>query len=113
MSIEISEKKQDGTMILSVKGRVDSNTSPAFEQKILELIKCGEARFVLNFEELDYISSAGLRVLLKAVKDLKKSNGALHLCCIKDYIKEVFVMSGFDAFLPIHATVEDSLKAIP
>lgn len=112
MSIEIFEKKQDGTMVLAIKGRVDSNTSPVFEQKILELIRSGEARFVLNFEELDYISSAGLRVLLKAVKDLKKSNGALHLCCVKDYIKEVFVMSGFDAFLPIHANIDESLKAL-
>jgi anti-sigma B factor antagonist len=109
--MEVSEKKEDGVMVLALKGRLDSNTSNDFEKRLLELIQTGEVRFVLDFEQLDYISSAGLRVLLKAVKELKHSSGKLVICSVKDYIREVFDLSGFISFLPIHATLEDSLKS--
>jgi anti-sigma B factor antagonist len=113
MSVTINETKRDNAVVISVSGRVDSNTSDVLEQKLVEIIGRGESRLILDLEHLDYISSAGLRVILKAVKDIKRTNGQLHLCSIKDYIKEVFVLSGFNTFLPIHADVEESLKALP
>jgi anti-sigma B factor antagonist len=100
----------EGIVVLSLIGRLDSNTSDEFERMLLEKVHEGETRFVLDFEELDYISSAGLRVLLKATKELKKTSGRLCLCSIRDYIREVFDMSGFSSFLPIHPDVQESLK---
>lgn len=108
--MEVTEKRHDGVTILVLQGRLDSNTSNDFEKKLMGLVQQGETRFVLDFKDLDYISSAGLRVLLKAVKELKRSNGQLYLCSIKDYIREIFEMSGFLSFLPVHATLEESLK---
>jgi anti-anti-sigma factor len=69
--VEIHEKCQDGLIILALKGRLDSNTSSEFEKKLLGMVEQGGNRFILDFKELDYISSAGLRVLIKAVKELK------------------------------------------
>lgn len=109
--MDVTEKRQDGVMILGLKGRLDSNTSDGFEKKLLGMVQSGEARLVLDFEELDYISSAGLRVLLKAAKELKRSNGRLFICSMKDYIREIFEMSGFVSFLPIYTSLEDSLRA--
>ncbi len=65
---------------------------------------------ILDCGGLDYISSAGLRVLLKATKELKKTSGRMCLCCIRDYIQEVLDLSGFSSFLPIRPDLNESLK---
>ena len=66
-----------------------------FEQKLFECIENGTQRLILDFQDLDYISSAGLRVILKATKNLKSAEGKLVLCAMQDYVKEVFEISGF------------------
>lgn len=110
--MEVIETRRDGVLVLGLRGRLDSITSEDFEKKLLGSVRDGETRLILDFQELDYISSAGLRVLLKAAKELKVINGRMALCSLKDYIKEIFEMSGFVSFLPIHASLEESLKAI-
>lgn len=97
---------------MGLKGRVDASTSQGFERRLIGLVRQGETRLILDFQDLDYISSAGLRVLLLAVKELKACNGRLLLCSLKDYIKEIFEMSGFASFLPIHPSLEEGLKAV-
>ena len=83
-----------------------------FEQKLFECIENGTQRLILDFQDLDYISSAGLRVILKATKNLKSAEGKLVLCAMQDYVKEVFEISGFDSFLPIEATLDDAVKTV-
>ena len=109
--MEVNEKRQDGVVVLALKGRLDSNTSGDFEKQLLGMVQGGETRFVLDFSELDYISSAGLRVLLKAVKELKRTDGRLCVCAVKDYIREIFSLSGFLSFLPTYVTIEESLSS--
>ncbi len=109
--MDVSEKLLSGVVILSLKGRLDSNTSEAFERKLLEAVRTAEGRLILDFAELDYISSAGLRVLLKAAKEIKRIDGEIKICAVKDYIREVFEMSGFISFLHIYPSLEDSIAA--
>jgi anti-sigma B factor antagonist len=66
---------------------------------------------IIDFKDLDYISSAGLRVILKATKALKREEGKMMLCDMQDYVKEVFEIAGFDSFLPIVGTMNDALQA--
>ena len=88
--MEIIEKKQDDISIFSLKGRLDSNTSPGLEERIFKAIEDGSSKMIIDFELLDYISSAGLRVINKTTKQLKNNEGKLVLCSMQDYIKEVF-----------------------
>ena len=110
--MEIIEKEQNGVSIFKLTGRLDSKTSPEFEKKIFDAIEKGSKNMIVDFEDLDYISSAGLRVVLKATKDLKRSDGKFILCAMKDYVKEVFEISGFDTFLPIVSTMDDALQKV-
>lgn len=111
MGLEVGEIKNDGIITFELKGRLDSNTSNDFEERLLSSIQGGESKIILDFENLEYISSAGLRVLLKAARELKGGDGKLMLCSLKDYIREVFDLSGFVSFLPIYETKGECVSA--
>lgn len=110
--MEIIETKQGEASVFKILGRLDSNTSPELEEKISETVGNGTTNMVIDFEALEYISSAGLRIILKTTKDLKRQNGQLILCSMQDYVREVFEISGFDSFLPIVANLDDALEKI-
>ena len=107
--MNIGERAVGEAVVLSPDGRLDSNTSEAFEQAVMDKIDSGKAKMIIDLSELEYISSAGLRVLLMAAKQVKSGNGALALCGLKDHIREVFEISGF---LPILTIVDDESAAL-
>ena len=108
--MEIIENKHNDIDVFHLKGRLDSNTAPDFEKTVFCAIQGGSTQMVVDFEDLDYISSAGLRVILKAAKELKRSEGVFILCSMKDYVKEVFEISGFDTFLPIELNLDAAFE---
>ena len=108
--MDIIEKRLNDIIIFKLNGNLNSNTSPELEDKIFEAIKNDSKNMILDFEDLDYISSAGLRVIMKATKNLKQSEGMIVLCSMQDYVKEVFEIAGFDAYLPITSTMDDALN---
>lgn len=109
--MEIIEDVQNGINIFKLDGRLDSNTSQGFEKKVFQAISDGAKNMIVDFKDLDYISSAGLRVILKATKALKREDGQIMLCAMQDYVKEVFEIAGFDSFLPIVASMDEALNA--
>lgn len=95
--------------IFSPAGRLDSNNSAAFEKEILAALDAGENQILLDFSDLAYISSAGLRVVLLTAKKTKASGGKLVLCNLNESINEVFIVSGFNSILDIQANQETAL----
>lgn len=108
--MEITTKWEDNILILKLKGRLDTNASMDFEQQVEEAIKFSKKNMILDFSELEYICSSGLRVIIQAAKKLKSLQGEVVLCCMEDYIKEVFEISGFDAFLKIFSSKEEAVN---
>ena len=101
---------EDNILILKLKGRLDTNASMDFEQQVEEAIKFSKKNMILDFSELDYICSSGLRVIIQAAKKLKTLQGEVVLCCMEDYIMEVFEISGFDSFLKIFASKDEAIN---
>ena len=98
--MEISKVKNSGKLEVEVIGRLDTNTAPELENSISDDLE-GIKELDINLKNLDYISSAGLRVILKLHK-LMASNGAnLYVINPKDEVMEVFDMTGFSTFLNI------------
>ncbi len=95
---------------LKLLGRLDSNTSQILEKDLLKLIQDGNKNLLINFEELNYISSSGLRVFLAGAKLLNADGKKLKLCCMKDYIKEVFEIAGFSIIFEIYNTKEEAIS---
>ena len=110
--MEIIENQKEGINIFKLNGRLDSNTSPTLEKKLMDAMEGGARSVVIDFENLDYISSAGLRIILKTTKDLKRTEGNIVLCAMQDYVREVFEIAGFDTFLPIFSTVDEALEKV-
>ncbi|TVM17631.1 anti-anti-sigma factor [Oceanidesulfovibrio indonesiensis] len=108
--MEILDRKVENVRVVEVKGRIDASTAAEFGNAITALIDAGEARLVLDLEGLEYISSAGLREFLKAAKALKAKSGKFAVCGLRDYVREVFDMSGFDTIIPIHSCVDDAIE---
>jgi anti-anti-sigma factor len=98
--------------IVKPKGRLDSNTGPALEAELTGIIDGGVSRLLLDFSELLYISSAGLRVVLLAAKRMKTTNGRLVLCSLNSQIAEVFKISGFDAIIDIHPSPDSAMARL-
>lgn len=106
----IAIKDQGDIKIIYIAGQLDTNTSPDAQQQIEQLIDVGSKKILINLEDLSYISSAGLRVLLATVKHLKSSNGILKICCLNEMVQNVFNISEFETILDVFSTEEDGLK---
>ena len=91
MTIEI--KKADGSTVIEITGRLDTSTAPVLDKTIFNDIPEG-AKLVLDLKGLEYISSAGLRVLLSAQKKMQKT-GSMKLRNVCAEVMEVFEMTGF------------------
>jgi anti-sigma B factor antagonist len=93
--MEITTTETGDVSVLDIQGHLDTNTSPEAEAAINALIDAGSSKILINFATLEYISSAGLRVLLATAKKLKSVGGDLKICSLNDTVQEVFDISGF------------------
>ena len=95
----IDKKLEGSALILALEGRLDTTTSPDLEEALAASLD-GVTSLVFDFAKLDYLSSAGLRVLLSAQKRMNKQ-GSMKLLHVNDTVKEVFDITGFADFLTI------------
>ena len=108
--MEVQEEQLGDAIVLVPIDRVDSATAKAFEAKVIAAIGLGSAKIVLDFSQLDYISSAGLRVVLVGAK-MTRAPRKFVLSDMKPHIREVFDMSGFSKILSIHTDRNSALSA--
>ncbi len=109
--MEIQEHRQGNVLILEPAGRLDSLSCRAFETHLLAALDQSGA-VVVDGAALEYISSAGLRVLLVAAKHNRATGGRLALAALRENVREVFEISGFSAIFTIHSTVAEAIAAL-
>lgn len=90
----------DGTMTIRLSGEMDSVTAPAFGEELFEELE-GVKHLVIDFEELEYISSAGLRVLLTAQQRVEKANADMKIIHVNENIMEIFDLVGFTEVITV------------
>ena len=106
--MQISTRTSNGIHIVAITGSLDSITAPE-AQKSLDAVLAGAKKVVLDFSNLDYISSAGLRVLLGAAKQLRASGGTLGMFGLNQSVREVFEISGFSSILTVYQSEAEAL----
>ena len=97
--LNITKKSEGTTLEIALEGRLDTTTAPQLEAELKGDLP-GVTNLVMDFEKLEYISSAGLRVLLSAQKTMNKQ-GEMKLIHVSDVINEIFEVTGFSDILNI------------
>ncbi len=97
--MKIEKQQENEKMTVKVSGRLDTTTSPELEQELINSID-GIKELILDFGDLDYISSAGLRVVL-AVQKIMNTQGAMKVVNVSETIMEIFDITGFTEILTI------------
>ncbi len=110
--MEIKDDKIDGQNVVSLSGRIDSTAAVEFEEKLIELIDAGNHSMIIDFLRVQFISSAGLRVLLLAAKKVKPYGGKILLCDMSKDVREVFDISGFSSIFDIHENVSTAISSL-
>ena len=110
--MEIQIEPSGDAWVVSVAGKLDALSAGDYEKAVNQLIADGKTRLVINFAELSYISSAGLRVLLATAKQLKPKGGVALFANVHGNVQEVFEMTGFSTILGLHDSVDAALAAL-
>jgi anti-anti-sigma factor len=101
--------------LVTIAGRIDHVSAPAFESELLPQVEgCTgeEKKLLLDCSALDYVSSAGLRVLMIAAKRCRKQNGTMVLAALQPTIQEILRISRFDTVFELFPSVQAALEAI-
>ena len=109
--LDLQAEYDDGLLVLNPSGRIDSANARAFEETLFEQIGAGHTNILMNCEAANYISSAGLRVLLMASKRTGKAAGKLVLCAVQYNVHDVFKHSGFAEIIPLHTDCAAALES--
>ena len=110
--MQLEEESRHGAMIVTVSGRIDSGNAKQFEEALMSKLSAITSSVLLDLSRLQYISSAGLRVILLAAKQQQASKRSFALCSLTPMIKEVFEVSGFNRILGIYTDREEALAAL-
>jgi anti-anti-sigma factor len=110
--MELREDALDGVTVLEVVGRVDSTTAPLLQERLTALIGGTQATVLLDFAQVDYISSAGFRTLLLAARRAEHNASRLVLCGFSAKVRQLFDLGGFLDLFAIVSTRDEGLAAL-
>ena len=113
MELKIGTREDDGRTVVAIAGEIDVYTAPTLRDHLSHLVADGRYRLVLDLEEVAFLDSTGLGVLVGGLKRVRAHDGSLSLVCTQERILKVFRITGLTKVFPIHASVPDALGAEP
>jgi anti-sigma B factor antagonist len=111
IAMDISEERHGTIQVLRPAGRIDNDTSPAFQDRLLAAIDAGTAALV-DFSGVEFISSAGLAALMTAAKQAKSKSGRIAVAALRPVVQEIFAISRFARVVPVYGTVDEAVAAL-
>jgi anti-anti-sigma factor len=111
-SVEIGERREGDILILLPAGRIDNDTSAAFQARLLAALASPAAAVLVDFSGVEYISSAGLRALMMGSRQAKAVKGRLAVAALGPVVKEIFEISRFSLVVQVYETSAEALAAL-
>jgi anti-anti-sigma factor len=112
MAIKV-KKIGEGRAIVYLKGRLDIHLSTEIENEINELIKKeGIKELIINLQDVEYMSSSGLRVLVATLRVMKEAGGSLKLCCLTLAVRKIFEVVELIDMFDIYRTEEEAMSSL-
>jgi len=109
--MELREESLGEVVVLAVTGRIDSNTAPTLGERLSETFATSRRRLVLDLRQLEYMSSAGFRILLLAARRAEETGSRFVLCSLSRKVHQMFELGGFLDLFSIAASREDAITA--
>ena len=100
------------TVLVLAEPRLDRSNANAFNQELQSAAGSTGRAVVIDMQDLDYISSAGLRAVMQGVRKMQQQGGSLALCSLSSDVRAVFESSGFDQLVTIHPSRADAVAAV-
>jgi anti-anti-sigma factor len=110
--LKIAERAEEGVRIISPAGDIDAHTSPLFREAIDRNIKAGNTRIVFDFTSLNYISSAGIGVLIATLNALKQSGGRMAIACAGSAVLDTLEVMYFTKKVPARKDIRASITDV-
>lgn len=108
--LDIEHEEKNGVSVVYFMGKLDTRTSLEAEKYVNEIVDDGADNILMNFEDLDFISSTGLRIILATGKKLTSAGGKLTLCSPNITVNDVLKMSGFNRMFGVFESEEEALE---
>ena len=109
--MEVKEKTEGTVAILYPRGKIDNNNAPLLEKKINEILD-KDTNILVNFGDVDYINSIGIRVLIQTIRSLKEKNRKLALSNVSGKVLELLKVFDLEGLMAIHPTEEKALASM-
>lgn len=110
--MDLREEQVGGVSVVEVKGRIDSTTAPALAERLTAHLGAPNVRVVLDLSRLEYISSAGFRILLLAAKRADETASRFVLCGVSGKVRQLFDLGGFLDLFSTTGTREEGIAAL-
>lgn len=107
---EVIRQDHDDVSVLAIKGFLDAHTAPEFEFAIQELLKNKRYKMVVDFQELNYISSAGLGVFMGFIEEVRKNGGDIKLAQMNEKVFKIFDLLGFPNLYEIYKSRDEAIQ---
>ncbi len=108
MELTLSSREVGDRTVVEVGGEVDVYTAPKLDAELTSLVGSGKSVIVVDFSGVEFLDSTGLGVLVKALKHVKEAGGSLSVVATSERIIKVFRITGLDAAIPLHDTVDSA-----
>ena len=110
--MEIDQKKENGIVCITIKGRTGNELSPKFESVIKAIVAGDKRQILFDLGALEYLMTPTLRVILKAVKQVNRKRGKVALCSLNGYVREIFEDNCFRDTFAIADSVESGIQTL-
>lgn len=110
LKIDIGEK--NGVVVLKLDGEVDVYTAPKLKSRLVDLVDQGKFKIVVDLEEVDFMDSSGLGVLVGGLKRVRSHDGAIALVCTQENILKIFRITGLVKVFPIFENQDQAVQSV-
>ncbi|MCA1839550.1 MAG: STAS domain-containing protein [Actinomycetota bacterium] len=110
MDLNVEVQQQNGFAVLLVSGEVDVFTAPKVRERLIDLVEQGDHNIIVSLEDVEFLDSTGLGVLVAGLKRVKMHDGTLSVVCTKEKILKIFRITGLTKVFPIFSTVDEAAQ---
>lgn len=109
--MELSINYNDGVGVIRIKGELDAKSAPDLTQLFNKQLDEGHSNFVVDLEDLEYSSSAGIRIFLGSARSSRKNGGDLRIAAVKPQVAKIFKLSRFDKIVKVFDTCDEAVQS--